>query len=120
MPSGSRVLAAVLKKEGADLIFCSTESTDGYTGMVPGGIAEFLCIPQTLLNAPQLSNSQAQLDFALTAGLPIGFTLQQADVPNSSWVVNSNAVLSTNMEGKFYRFTAPAQNSKKFYRLRWP
>jgi electron transfer flavoprotein beta subunit len=40
------VLAAVLKKEGADLIFCSTESTDGYTGMVPGGIAEFLGIPQ--------------------------------------------------------------------------
>ncbi|HEU5374552.1 MAG TPA: electron transfer flavoprotein subunit beta/FixA family protein [Ktedonobacteraceae bacterium] len=42
----ARVLAEVLKKEGADLIFCSTESTDGYTGMVPGGIAEFLDIPQ--------------------------------------------------------------------------
>jgi len=42
----ARVLAAVLKKENADLIFCSTESTDGYTGMVPGGIAEFLGIPQ--------------------------------------------------------------------------
>ena len=33
--STARVLAAVLKKESADLIFCSTESTDGYTGMVP-------------------------------------------------------------------------------------
>lgn len=44
--STARVLAAVLKKEGADIIFCSTESTDGYTGMVPGGIAEFLGIPQ--------------------------------------------------------------------------
>lgn len=42
----ARVLAAVLKKEGAELIFCSTESTDGYTGMVPGAIAEFLAIPQ--------------------------------------------------------------------------
>src|SRR5690348_14029081 len=42
----ARVLAAVLKKEGADLIFCATESTDGYTGMVPGGIAEFLALPQ--------------------------------------------------------------------------
>ncbi|MGH2508118.1 MAG: electron transfer flavoprotein subunit beta/FixA family protein, partial [Ktedonobacteraceae bacterium] len=29
----ARVLAQVLKKEGAELIFCSTESTDGYTGM---------------------------------------------------------------------------------------
>ncbi len=44
--STARVLAAVLKKENADLIFCSTESTDGYTGMVPGGIAEFLDLPQ--------------------------------------------------------------------------
>ncbi|GCE06230.1 electron transfer flavoprotein subunit beta/FixA family protein [Dictyobacter aurantiacus] len=42
----ARVLASVLKKEGADLVFCSTESTDGYTGMVPGAIAEFLGIPQ--------------------------------------------------------------------------
>src|SRR3989475_7970197 len=42
----ARVLAAALKKENADLIYCSTESTDGYTGMVPGGIAEFLGIPQ--------------------------------------------------------------------------
>jgi len=44
--STARVLAAVLKREGAELIFCSTESTDGYTGMVPGAIAEFLGIRQ--------------------------------------------------------------------------
>ncbi len=42
----ARVLAAVLKKESPDLIYCSTESTDGYTGMVTGGIAEFLNLPQ--------------------------------------------------------------------------
>ena len=42
----ARALAAVLKKEEADLIFCSTESTDGYTGMVPGALAEFLGIAQ--------------------------------------------------------------------------
>jgi len=41
----ARVLAAVLKKEGAELVFCSTESTDGYTGMVPGAISEFLGLP---------------------------------------------------------------------------
>jgi len=44
--STARVLAAAIKKEGVDLIYCSTESTDGYTGMVPGGIAEFLGIAQ--------------------------------------------------------------------------
>lgn len=42
----ARVLAGAIKKEQPDLIFCATESTDGYTGMVPGGIAEFLGIPQ--------------------------------------------------------------------------
>jgi electron transfer flavoprotein beta subunit len=44
--STAKVLAAILKKEEVDLVFCSTESTDGYTGMVPGGIAEFLGLPQ--------------------------------------------------------------------------
>src|SRR5579875_1579813 len=42
----ARTLAAALKRENPDLIFCSTESTDGYTGMVPGAIAEFLGLPQ--------------------------------------------------------------------------
>ena len=42
----ARVLAAILKNEAPNLVFCSTESTDGYTGMVPGGIAEFLNLPQ--------------------------------------------------------------------------
>ena len=42
----ARVLSAVLQKEEVDLVFCSTESTDGYTGMVPGGVAEFLGLPQ--------------------------------------------------------------------------
>lgn len=42
----ARVLAAAIKKDQPDLIFCATESTDGYTGMVPGGIAEFLGIQQ--------------------------------------------------------------------------
>jgi electron transfer flavoprotein beta subunit len=44
--STARVLAAVLKKEEVNLVFCSTESTDGYTGMVPGGVAEYLGLPQ--------------------------------------------------------------------------
>src|SRR6266705_418006 len=35
--STARVHAAVLKKEDVVLISGSTESTDGYTGMVPGG-----------------------------------------------------------------------------------
>ncbi len=67
--STARVLAAVLKKEGADLIFCSTESTDGYTGMVPGGIAEFLGIPQlTFAREIRIEGSKAFIKRVIPKG----------------------------------------------------
>ncbi len=40
-----RVLAAALKREDPDLVICATESTDAYTGMVPGALAEQLDLP---------------------------------------------------------------------------
>jgi len=43
--STAKALAATIKEIGFDLIFCATESTDGYTGMVPGMAAELLGIP---------------------------------------------------------------------------
>jgi electron transfer flavoprotein beta subunit len=43
----AKVLAAAIKKvEGADLIICGVESTDGYTGAVPMMVAELLGLPQ--------------------------------------------------------------------------
>jgi electron transfer flavoprotein beta subunit len=50
-PAGSdalgtaRVLAAVIRRTGAELILCATESTDGYTGTVPAQVAELLGYP---------------------------------------------------------------------------
>ncbi len=41
----ARALAAAIGQEKPDLIICATESTDGYTGMVPGGIAQLLDLP---------------------------------------------------------------------------
>ena len=65
----ARVLAAVLKKENADLIFCSTESTDGYTGMVPGGIAEFLGLPQlTFAREIKVESSKAVIKCVTLTG----------------------------------------------------
>ncbi len=43
--STARVLAAALAKEEPDLVICATESTDAYTGMVPGALAETLDLP---------------------------------------------------------------------------
>jgi len=41
----AKVLAAVLRKEEPDLVITGTESTDGYTGVVPQQVAELLGLP---------------------------------------------------------------------------
>ena len=41
----ARLLAAAIKREGFDLVITATESTDGYTGVVPQAIAELLDVP---------------------------------------------------------------------------
>ena len=42
----ARTLAAAIEGLGADLVICATESTDAYTGIVPGALAEMLNLPQ--------------------------------------------------------------------------
>ncbi|MBV9256682.1 MAG: electron transfer flavoprotein subunit beta/FixA family protein, partial [Ktedonobacteraceae bacterium] len=74
----ARVLAAVLKKENPDLIFCSTESTDGYTGMVPGGIAEFLGLPQlTFAREIKVEGSKA----VIKRVIPTGYKTVETTLP---------------------------------------
>jgi electron transfer flavoprotein beta subunit len=41
----AKVLAAAVKRIGADLVIAATESTDGYTGTVPAQVAELLGLP---------------------------------------------------------------------------
>jgi electron transfer flavoprotein beta subunit len=41
----SRILAAAITREGFDVVIAGTESTDGYTGVVPQQIAELLEVP---------------------------------------------------------------------------
>ncbi len=43
----ARVLATAIKRGPFDLVIAGVESTDGYTGTVPGTIAEFLGVPQS-------------------------------------------------------------------------
>jgi electron transfer flavoprotein beta subunit len=74
----ARVLAAVLKKENADLILCSTESTDGYTGMVPGGIAEFLGLPQLTFAREVRIEGQKAVAKRVT---PTGYLVVESPVP---------------------------------------
>lgn len=68
----ARVLAAVLQKEGAELVFCSTESTDGYTGMVPGAVAEFLGIPLlSFAREVQINGQQVRIHRVTQAGYQV-------------------------------------------------
>ncbi|MGZ4206136.1 MAG: electron transfer flavoprotein subunit beta/FixA family protein, partial [Actinomycetota bacterium] len=41
----ARVLATAIKRAGFDLVIAGCESTDGYTGTVPGTVAELLGVP---------------------------------------------------------------------------
>jgi electron transfer flavoprotein beta subunit len=41
----SRVLAAAIQREGFDLVIAGTESTDGYSGVIPQMLAELLDTP---------------------------------------------------------------------------
>ncbi len=76
--STARILAAVLKKEGAELVFCSTESTDGYTGMVPAGIAEFLGLPQlTFAREIQIEGTKA----VIKRVTPTGYKTVESPIP---------------------------------------
>lgn len=43
--STARAIAAAIKGQPFDLIICGTESTDGYSGAVPGQLAELLELP---------------------------------------------------------------------------
>ena len=43
--STAKVLAAAIKREGFDLVITATESTDGYSGVVPQMVAELLGVP---------------------------------------------------------------------------
>src|SRR2546426_7346508 len=41
----AKILAAAIKKQEFDLVLCATESSDSYSGIVPGQIAHFLGVP---------------------------------------------------------------------------
>ncbi|MFM2082122.1 MAG: hypothetical protein RL380_813, partial [Verrucomicrobiota bacterium] len=50
----------------------------------------------------------------------IGFSLQEAALPGGPWTNQAAAALTTNSPGVSYRFTAPATNNARFYRIHWP
>jgi len=77
--------------------------------------------PYILLDAPVIGNGYAQINFSLLSGAGAFFNLLNARQPNGPWSTNSAAVLTTNVPGASYTFTAPLpQVSGQFYRVQRP
>jgi electron transfer flavoprotein beta subunit len=58
----ARVLAAAIQRAGFDLVIAGVESTDGYTGVMPAMLAEFLGVPQlTFVNKFEQTGSTVRV-----------------------------------------------------------
>lgn len=77
---------------------------------------------QIVLNRrPVLTNSQIRIDFTVQAGSASAFSLWRAGQITGPWSNETAAVLTTNVPGTSYRFTAPVSGqSHRYYRVRSP
>jgi len=74
----AQVLAAAIEREGFDLVIGGTESTDGYSGVVPQMVAEFLNVPSlTYSNHVEISGTTVTVHRQTAAG----YDLVEAPLP---------------------------------------
>jgi len=100
----SRVLAAAIEREGFDLIIAGTESTDGYTGVVPQQIAELVDVPSlTFARKVEATDDGVRIE-QQTAG---GYDVVEAPLP-ALLAVTSGAV-----EPRYPTFKGIMQAKKK-------
>ncbi len=68
----AKVLAAVTKELGADLVLAATESSDGYTGTLPAQLAELLGLPSlTFAKAVRVDATTVTIDRQSDAGYDV-------------------------------------------------
>ena len=68
----ARVLAAAIEREGFDLVIAGTESTDGYTGVVPQQIAEILDTPSlTFSRSVEVTNGTVRVERQTEGGYDV-------------------------------------------------
>lgn len=67
--STAKVLAAAIRRVAPDLVIAATESTDGYTGVLPVQVAELLGLPSvSFAKRISLSDGKAKVDRQTEAG----------------------------------------------------
>jgi electron transfer flavoprotein beta subunit len=74
----AKVLAAAIKREPFDLVVTATESTDGYTGVVPQMLAELLGVPSVTF-AKKLECDGSKL--TVNRQTEAGYDVIEADLP---------------------------------------
>jgi electron transfer flavoprotein beta subunit len=74
----AKVLAAAIKREPFDLVITATESTDGYTGVVPQMLAELLGVPSVTF-AKSLESDGSKLN--VNRQTEAGYDVIEADLP---------------------------------------
>lgn len=68
----ARVLAAAVEREGYDLVVAGTESTDGYSGVVPQQLAELLGIPSlTFARNVEVEGETVRIERQTAAGYDV-------------------------------------------------
>jgi electron transfer flavoprotein beta subunit len=99
-----RVLAKVLEREEPDLVICATESTDAYSGMVPGALAELLDLPMvTFARSVTVEGST----ISAHQDTELGYRVIQAELPALLTVTASIA------EPRYPSFKGMMQAKKK-------
>jgi electron transfer flavoprotein beta subunit len=74
----AKVLAAAIKREPFDLVVAATESTDGYTGVVPQMVAELLGVPSvTFAKHVEADGTTLKVNRQTEAG----YDVVEADLP---------------------------------------
>lgn len=74
----AKVLAAAIKREDWNLVITATESTDGYTGVVPQMLAELLGVPSvTFAKSVEVDGSKLTVNRQTEAG----YDVIEADLP---------------------------------------
>lgn len=74
----ARMLAAAMEREGFDLIVTGTESTDGYSGVVPQMVAEILGLP-ALTYATKVEAGEGKV--TIHRQTAAGYDVVSADLP---------------------------------------
>ncbi len=74
----ARILAAAIDREGFDVVIAGTESTDGYTGVVPQQVAGVLDVPAlTFAKHVELDNGRVRIHRQTATG----YDVVEADTP---------------------------------------